>query len=279
MTPEALLVLLAVIGGGTVWGVRQMRLFREMNALMKHLRDDGALLVLSPFDASFRTSTIGGADSGWRGGIVSVTPEQITVYPRKSALDETVVFSFEGLRWFGRPVKYHSGRNEIWLHFEQAGRWHLIKLRMYRHRMAELVRTLKPLAAPALVTAYRRRRPYVHYGPAQVAPAEEDIHGAWTLDPALTLYLTPLHVVLLRDGQVGRVIALENVRKVTAMRRIDRPSADGLAVFEVDGEALAFAAKDYEALAGAIADAARRSLEEPLLQKQKSKKYVDDDDE
>lgn len=278
MTPEALLVLLAVIGGDVAWGAREVRLSRAAGALVKRLRDDGALLVLAPYDASFRVSSIGGSAGGWRSGVVSITPEQITLYPRKSSLDEMVTYSFDGLRWFGRPVKYHSGRNEIWLHFEQAGHWHLIKLRLYRHRMAELVRTLKEIAEPALVTAYRRRRPYVHFGPVQVSPAEEDIHGAWTVDAPLTLYLTPLHVVLLRDGQVGRVIPLEGVQKVTAMRRIDRPTADGLAVFDVDGEALAFAAKDYEALAGAIAEAARRSLEEPLMQKQKSKKYDDDDE-
>ncbi len=278
MPAEALLILLAVIGGATAWGVYQIRLLRASNALVRRLRDQGALLVISRLNASFRWMTVGASDSGWRSGVISITTDGITFYPRKTDMDESVRFPADGLRWFGRPVKYHEGRNEIWLHFEQAGRWHLVKMRMTRYLLADVVRALKQIAELPLITAYRRRRPYVHFGPVPVEPAEEDIHGAWTLDPPITLYLTPLHVVLLRAGQVERLIPLEQVQKVTAMRRIDRPKADGLAVFQAEGETLAFAAKNYEALAGAIAEAARRSLEEPLLQKQKGKKDDEDDE-
>jgi hypothetical protein len=279
MPLEALLIVIAVFGGGIAWSIHQIRILRAANALVQRLRAEGALLVVSRLNANFRVITIGENDSGWRAGVINVSPEAIFFYPRMSETDDSLSFPRDALRWFGRPLKYHDGRNEIWLHFEQAGRWHLVKMRMNRYLLADVVRALKQFAAPPLVTAYRRRRPYVHFGPVQAQPAEEDIHGAWTLDLPITLYLTPAHVVLLRGAQVQRLISLEAVQKVVAMRRIDQPNADGLVVFDAEGETFAFASKAYQALAQALADAARRSLEEPLLQKQKGKKYDEDDEE
>ena len=107
-------------------------------------------------------------------------------------------------------------------------------------------------------------------------PAEEDIHGAWTLQDPLELYVMPMQMIVLRGTQVLRTIPLTQVTQVAAMRRIDRPTADGLVRFTVDHEPLAFACKDYQALGQAVAEAAKRSLEQPLLQKQKGK---DEDDE
>jgi hypothetical protein len=276
MSPEALLVLAAVIGGAMAWGAHQIRILRTAGALVQRLRAEGALLVIPVLNGHSRVITLGGSDSGWRSGVISITRGGITFYQRSTTMTESLHFSSAALRWFGRPVKYHEGRNEIWLHFEQAGRWHLVKLRTNRYLMADVVRALKQFAAPELVTAYRRRRPYVHFGPTRVQPAEEDIYGAWSLDPPITLYLTPAQVVLLHSSQVQRLIRLEQVQKVAAMRRIDQPNADGLVVFEAEGETFAFAAKDYQALAQALAEAARRSLEEPLLQKQKGKEHEDE---
>lgn len=282
------LVVIAVLGALTWWGARQIRILRAANALVHRLRAEGALIAVSPLNSSARVVTLGERDTGWYAAAFSITSEQLTIYPRTETMSEQISFPAAELRWFGRPVKYHDGRNEIWLHFEQAGRWYVVKLRMSRYLLADVVRALKQLAAPELVTAYRRRRPYIHYGPTTVRPAEEDIHGAWTLDERVCLYVTPAQVVLMseRGWAVERVIPLERVQKVTAMRRIDQPNADGLVVFdaeaeaeaEADGEALAFAAKDYQALAQALADAARRSLEAPLRQKQKGKKYDDYDE-
>lgn len=278
MPVEALLVLAGVIGAGSAWAVHQIRVFRAANALTARLRSEGALLVLSSLSANFRIMTLGGRASGWRSGVVSLTREQIALYPRKPEMDEQITFEWSQLRWFGRPVKYHSGRNEIWLHFEQSSRWHVVRLRMSRYAMADLVRTLKETSTPELVTAYRRRRPYIHFGPVQALPAEEDIHGVWTLAEGVSVYVTPLQIVLMENkSQVSRLIPLEAVRQVAAMRRIDQPRADGLMVFEAQGEKFAFATKRYEELAQAVADAARRSLEVPLLQKQKGKEYDDDE--
>jgi hypothetical protein len=194
-------------------------------------------------------------------------------------MDESISFPRAALRWYVRPVKYHDGRNELWMHFELDGRWHLVIVRINRYWMADLVRAVKEYGAPKLVTAYRRHRPYVHYGPVRVSPAEQDIHGAWTLEQPITLYLTPAYIVILRDTDVLRTFPLEQVQQVAALRRIDAPDADGLAVFNAEGEKFAFATKDYQALAVAIAEAARRSLEEPLLQKQKGKDDYEEEDE
>jgi hypothetical protein len=45
-----------------------------------------------------------------------------------------------------------------------------------------------------------------------------------------------------------------------------------------EGEKLAYAVKDYEVVAAAISEAAKRSLEEPVMQKQKKKDEYDDEE-
>jgi hypothetical protein len=187
------------------------------------------------------------------------------------------VIPVDGLRWFGRPVKYHDKRNELWLHVEQGSEWLLVKLRLWRHPMQELIRALKQIVRPELTTAYRRHRPYIHEGPVAARPAEQDIYGAWTLGESLFLYVMPLYVVLLSRDQVQRLLPLERIQQIAALRRLDAPDADGLVSLTFEGEKLAFAVKDYERLATAISEAAKRSLEEPVLQKQKKKENDEDE--
>jgi hypothetical protein len=188
------------------------------------------------------------------------------------------------MRWFGRPQKYSTGLNDLWLHFEIGDRWHLVKVRLYEGLMRDMVRGLKAIASDELVTAYRRRRPYIHEGPAAAQPATQDIHGAWTLDAPVTLYLMPRFLVILRDTLVLRKIPLEAVQEIGAFRRLDEPQAQGLVRFRAEEETLAFALDKYDGFAASMAEAARRTLEEPVMQKQKKKaddygdKVFDDDD-
>ncbi|MFN8564566.1 MAG: hypothetical protein U0703_23760 [Anaerolineae bacterium] len=233
--------------------------------LVKRLRRSGRAARHFPSERQLSLMTVGASDLGWRSGVISITTDGITFTRAKRKWTKACVFRLTGC-WFGRPVKYHEGRNEILAALRAGGRRHLVKMRMTRYLLADVARALKQIAELPLITAYRRRRPYVHFGPVPVEPAEEDIHGAWTLDLPITLYLTPLHVVLLRAGQVERLIPLEQVQKVTAMRRIDRPKVDGLCCLSDRRETVAFARK-LRSAGGAIAEAARRRLEEPLLQK------------
>jgi len=279
MPPAALIFLIVVIAGAAAWGAYQIGIFRAAAALTARLKAEGVLLIIPALQAEYRVITIGGSDSAWRSCLIAITSEQLTFYRRKPRMDEHITFPRAALRWYGRPVKYHDGRNELWLHFEQDGRWYLVMARMSRYWMADLVRAVKEYGTPQLVTAYRRHRPYVHYGAVRVEPAEQDIHGAWTLQDPLLLYVTPAQIVLLRDTQVLRVLPIEQVQQIAALRRIDRPEADGLVVFNAEGEKFAFAHNNYEALAQAIAEAAKRSLEVPLLQKQKDKDDGEPEDE
>ena len=66
----------------------------------------------------------------------------------------------------------------------------------------------------------------------------------------------------------------DRIQQIRASRRLDAPDADGLVQFVYEGESFVFALRDYVALAEAIAEAAKRTLEDPLTFKRKSK---DDD--
>lgn len=268
------LALAALLVTLTLLSARAARRAKRARALFNTLRADGqSLLCVYPSGMKAQVVPINGGRAKWRPFVLDVRREGITLYdiiPRPAV---RFTFAPAELRWFGRPRVYaSSGPNEIWLHVERDGQWWWIKLRLARVAMQGLVRALKQIAAPELVTAYRRRRPYVHAGPVRAAPATQDLLGAWTLGPPISLYLTPLQLVILEGAQVQRVIPLEHVQAISAVRRLDRPGAAGLLRFEVQGEPLAFALEQHEAFAVQLAEAARRTLEDPVLWQRKKKK-------
>src|SRR5690606_14877171 len=194
-----------------------------------------------------------------------------------------VVVRPENLRWFGRPRKYHPGTNEIWLDAEIDGEWRLIKVRLTETHMRGLVRALKEIASEEQISAYRRRRPYIHFGPVPAHPATQDMLGAWTLSEPLALYLTPLHLVLLRERQVMRTLPLDQIQNIAAIDRLDAPGEPGLVRFQMGEETLAFSVDKHQRFATLLGEAARRTLEDPVEWQRKKKKpgdvYGEDEDE
>jgi hypothetical protein len=204
--------------------------------------------------------------------VCAVSPREIALHPIPPDTGVPILFTPDQLRWFGRPKKYHYGTNEMWLHVEQRGQWHLIRLRLARETMMDLVRALKQVAAPELVTAYRRQRPYIHQGPLVAHPATQDVLGAWSLGDPVSLYLMPRALVLLAGAQVQRVLPLEQIQQISAIRRLDQPGAEGLVRFEIAGEPFAYALPGHDTFAAALAEAAKRTLEDPVLWQRKKKK-------
>ena len=152
----------------------------------------------------------------------------------------------------------------MWLHFEDETRWLLLKTRLYRSAMADLVRQMKVIATPDQVTAYRRRRPYIHHGPLEAWRAAQNLQGAWTLDSSpVSLYLMPYALLILDGGQLRRVLPLTTLQSVEVMRRLDTPLAAGVVRFKSGDETLAYSLDDYLAFGEALGEAAKRSLEAP----------------
>jgi hypothetical protein len=81
----------------------------------------------------------------------------------------------------------------------------------------------------------------------------------------------PRFVVIFQGKDILRKIALEGVQRIGGLKRIDQPGADGLVRFQAEEETFAFALKDHERFAEQLAEAAKRTLEAPLEQKQKGK--------
>jgi preprotein translocase subunit Sec61beta len=211
--------------------------------------------------------------------VVVVKPGQIGFYtiPRDPKRDFTL--TPDELRWFGRPEKYHPGANEIWLHVERDGGWLVVKARLSQYKMRGLVRAMKEIMPPDLITAYRRQRPYIHYGPVRAQSAAQDMLGAWTLGDPVSLYLMPRFLVKLVGPTVCSLIPLETVQQVSAIQRLDQPGAAGLIRFVVSEEIHAYALDQHESFAAALAEAAKRTLEDPVLWQRKKKKPDEFDDE
>jgi hypothetical protein len=195
--------------------------------------------------------------------MLSVEADGIHLYPLRRKADVHHFFLRESLRWFGRPVKYKPGRNDMWLHFEHEGQWLILRLQLSHGYMVQLVRQMKLIATPDQVTAYRRRRPYIHHGLSAAQQASQDLHGAWTLHAPLGLYLMPSHLVLLEAGRVQRALPLEQLQQIEVMRRLDAPEAGGIVRFKAGNNTMAFALPDYLSFGEALGEAAKRSLEAP----------------
>jgi hypothetical protein len=275
----AWLILFALIATVIWLAARETRLARNGRSLVRHLEEQERPLFCTFSDGQRgRIITINGARSRWYPFVIAVTPAQIWLYRvAPGELEQVLICDNDQLRWFGRPQKYTSGPNEIWLHALIDDQWRLIQLRLQRSRMEALVRTLKAIATDDLVTAYRRHRPYIHQGPLTVRPATQDVHGAWKLDAPLDLYLMPLFLVTLEGTRVRQTFPLNQLQEITAVRRLDRPRAAGLVRFLVDETSCAFALDSYAAFANALAEATKRTLEDPLQWQQKKKKSDDFD--
>lgn len=241
------------------------------------------LFVANPRHMKYQTRVIGraGSSSRWSAGVLAVFPDPalgVQLYPMNPPIEAVFTCSRADLRWFGRPQKYARAQyNEIILHAHTPGHeWHVTNIQLFYDDMMAFVRAMKHHATEAQIKAYRRQRPYIHYGPLTVQRGEQDIHGAWTLEPELlTLYLTPSHLVVLSRDRVREALPVNDLTRIEARRRLDADDGSGLARFVVGETSHAFATLDFEGLAAAIAEAAKRSLEEPLIRKQKKK--ADDD--
>ncbi|MEZ4668658.1 MAG: hypothetical protein R3E39_12165 [Anaerolineae bacterium] len=274
----------AIIGGLALgigflmWrGIRRFRIRQKLHKyLIQKQKTETGLVIFEEWNNAFQVDVINGKRLIAGKGVFTLAPGQFSIYPLNGSLDPLFTLSLDHLRWFGRPVKYHDGMNDIWLHVETEQGWLLLKLIMHRYVMQDFVRTIKPLTTPELVTAYRRRRPYVHAGPLPAQPASQDIHGAWTLGEAVTLYLMPRHLIIMDGSRVMRKLELEDIQDIKALRRLDAPQADGLLRFRAEEADFAFAIKEHEAFAKSLAEAARSTLEASLEQKRKGKAYDED---
>ncbi len=204
----------------------------------------------------------------WRTCLLVVAADGVHVYPKTRQMEIHHHFSADALRWFGRPKKYEPGSNLMWLYFEIDEQWRWLQLNLQRGTMQRFVRAMKQIATEAQITAYRRRRPYIHFGPTEACRATQDLQGAWTLGvQPVTLHLGPSALIILQDGHVQRVLALEQVQNIEVMRRMDDPTGDGVVRFKFTSsdtaETLAFALPEYVQFGADLGEAAKRTLEDP----------------
>ncbi|MCU0514927.1 MAG: hypothetical protein MUE40_20415 [Anaerolineae bacterium] len=276
---EPLLVVLvlsaAVVGVGYAAG-REARRVRRLLALV-YRTQSGVLYTDVPWSPLTRWRVVApGAQRLPRpaDGLLVVTENTLSLYqPQSETLVALATYPLADLRGFWRPQKYQPGTNEMWLHWHHAGTWQVLHVYQERGRMAALVAALKQVATPEQVKAYRRQRPYIHREPAAARPAVQNLQGAWELAAPVMLYLMPLFLVIMQGGQVQRWIDLHQIQFITALPRLDAPPGEGLLRFkdEASGDTLAFAVAEYAAWAEDLAQAAKRTLEEPVFRKQKGK--------
>lgn len=275
---EFFIVAGATTLAGLAWGAyearRNRRVYRLVNELSKH----------NPLYLSYRWTvvkyqwTAAGEDDKWQRCVLLVTHKRIAIYPYPPP-DENVeplaTIQPHELRGFWRPVKYQSGQNNLWIHAQIGLTWGILKLQLYYTDMQKLIRAMKEISTEEQTKAYRRRRPYIHRQPTIAFPAQQSLTGEWEMGESIHLYLMPLHLVIFAGDEVQRTIELADIQEIAALKRMEGGRPAGLIRFNYGEEDLAFALDDYESWAEDLAEAAKRTLEEPVMRKRKSK----DDDE
>jgi hypothetical protein len=252
----------------------QLRQVNQIQNFLKNLEIQNPY-YLSPYwaDIEYQWGMAGETIPKWQRGIVFIGHKRLSIYPYPPKADSQPIVSIDPqeLRGFWRPDAYHDGRNDVWIHAESLEHWGILKLRTWRGIMADIIRALKEVHSPEQVKAYRRRRPYLHKDPALVLPAKQSLTGEWELFKPVEIYLMPLHLVIMKAGIIQRVLHIEAIQDIAALKRMEGGEPTGVIRFSHDGETFAFATNEYETWAKSIAEAAKRSLEEPVMQKQKSK--------
>ncbi len=246
--------------------------------LYTELAESSPLLVLNPGLVGFRIYKVGGKRTRWRSSILLINEDGITVYRNQAKTPIDFTCRPEQLRWFGRPDKYHPGTNHLMIHAQIGDSWQVLSLWAWRDNIGDIVRALKAIATPEQIKAYRRARPYIHYQVEAAYPGVQDIHGAWTLDARVRLYITPAFLVVLaadksRRFVVQKSIPLAQIQEIETMLRLDRLTQEGIVRFKVGEEKLAYAMLDFQTFADRLAEAARRTLEDPIMEHGKKKKY------
>ena len=211
---------------------------------------------------------------------VTITDQYLSLFLiADETLTEAFRCSIDDIIGFWRPQKYQNGNNEIWIHLHHRKSWRILQILTSRTDMMQLVRALKQITNENIITAYRRRCPYIHRGLSLAYPAVQDIHGAWHLSDPVYLFLMPLYLVVFMEGRiVYKMIPVGQIQDIAAFRRLDtlEDADQGLLRFTLidstlGDESFAFSVDDYQAWAEDLAESAKRTLEDPILQKRKDK--------
>ncbi len=272
------LAFLAVIGGIGYVGIRRGA---RMQAFLHSLALTEPIYLSHPWELARYEVVQPGQRARWRRGVLILTHKRLALYNTSATAGDAPLFHAapDEIQGFWRPVKYQDGVNEIWVHTQIGVTWATLKLRLRKTEMQRLVRALKAITTEEQIKAYRRRRPYIHRGPTPAYPAKQTLQGAWELYDPVRLYLMPLSLVVFQGDEVRDVLPLAEMQRIAALRRMEGGEPAGLVRFAMDEADYAFALQDYEAWATDLAEAAKRTLEDPLERKRKSKSDDEDEEE
>jgi len=218
-------------------------------------------------------------DKHWQGCTFMVTAKGIAIYRSGELL---LTIQKHELRGFWRHPNDYIKRNELWIHAQIDLTWSILKVSYSKQGKNRLFRAISAISTEEQRKAHHRPPPYIHRGPTKAFPAQQSLTGEWEMGDAIRLYLMPLYLVIFAGDEVQRTIDLSKIQEIAALKRMEGGNPAGLIRFRSDEEDFAFALNNYEAWANDLAEAAKRSLEEPVIRKRKGKDDEwdwDDEDE
>ncbi len=265
---------------GTLWGYLEVKRSRT-NRLVENLKQYDPLYLSDYWKKTdYCVEIIGDNKQKWENAILLVTHKRIALYPFSSNSEGKTKALFtihpHELRGFWQRIKFFAGENTIWIHAEIDTQWYILKLKPHPYDRAILVQALEKISTSEQAKAYYMPRPYIHEGLSTAFPAHQTITGTWELGSPIQLYLMPLFLVILSKSHVQETIDLSKIQDIGALKRMEDGKPEGIIRFFVDEEFRAFALDDYERWAELLATASKRTLEEPVMRKQKIKDEDED---
>jgi hypothetical protein len=213
--------------------------------------------------AKFAINELQTNKTDWRMGIVAVLQGYVALYPLTMFMREAFTFRAEQLRWLGRPRRFNDTESELWLDVEVDGRWYTLRIRLTKGQMKRLYDALREFLSSEQGMVGNWQRPNLRQQPVNAKTAAKG--------EAVQLYLTPLHLVILREGNVQRAIALDDIEQVSVS------DASQVVEFAAQGRQYAFTLAGHQVIAEALAKATRHTPETPEQLEDGEEYDVDDE--
>lgn len=182
------------------------------------------------------------------------------------------LLAFADMRWFGDVRALGQGHYSVSLHMEVAGRWQIL---MFHLAQADLV-LLRSILKQKLPGDYM----HVDYHPVQPLPARiagQNLQGDTFLEEAVSLYVLPHLLVVMRGERVLAKLSTRSIRRVLAIERMGNQlgrmllQAPGVVRLHSMYETVAFALAKYRELADELAHLAHCPIEYVSREDKRSK--------
>lgn len=184
-----------------------------------------------------------------------------------AAAEKTRFIPYTQIQWVSHIQSHHGQHDSVMLHVESQNRWIVLRLWLEHADMMRLTQILRkklPLEARNF-----DGKPQQPIGPIAANIAGQTLQGETRIGDAVSLYLLPHMIVILKQNQVLGKLYLQRIKRVLAVERLmnrldtfwNKQKASGFIRLHSMYETVAFLLPQYRELAEEISFLSQCSME------------------